>query len=194
MNPDHSFSLFEVIWFVIGIGFGCRIGYWLALRNHSCVGACYRTYDDETRWTICPHNSLSVSSDAPLCKEHDLYNCPLPHDGVFERPATAYSTGANPANATREDESLKIAPIHKRLWPYLLTGIILAIAFLLFLASSLRSEPLRLGSPFEEKYNSFVVQMNKLTSKLQSNIADRREFQRADKAWERLHNDEGWLK
>lgn len=38
---------------------------------------CGIRYDDATRWTICPHNSLNVSSTAELCREHDYYRpCP----------------------------------------------------------------------------------------------------------------------
>jgi len=36
---------------------------------------CQTWYDDERRWTICPHNSLNVSHDTPYCRKHDLYNC-----------------------------------------------------------------------------------------------------------------------
>ena len=38
---------------------------------------CGNRFDDETRWTICPHNSLNVAHDTPYCRRHDLYNCPL---------------------------------------------------------------------------------------------------------------------
>lgn len=40
---------------------------------------CQKIYDDEYRWTICPHNSLRVAHDAPYCRYHDLYNCTLDH-------------------------------------------------------------------------------------------------------------------
>jgi hypothetical protein len=40
---------------------------------------CKNRYDDEFRWTICPHNSLWVKHDAPYCRYHDLYNCTLEH-------------------------------------------------------------------------------------------------------------------
>jgi hypothetical protein len=36
---------------------------------------CGRRFDDEYRWTMCPHDPL----DAGYCKEHDLFNCTLPH-------------------------------------------------------------------------------------------------------------------
>ena len=36
-----------------------------------------RFYDDEFRWTICPHNSLWVGAETPYCRRHDLYNCHL---------------------------------------------------------------------------------------------------------------------
>lgn len=36
---------------------------------------CGKRYDDESRWTICPHNSLNVAHDTPYCRRHDLYNC-----------------------------------------------------------------------------------------------------------------------
>lgn len=38
---------------------------------------CGKRYDDEYRWTICPHNSLNVAHDTPYCRRHDLYNCTL---------------------------------------------------------------------------------------------------------------------
>ena len=38
---------------------------------------CGKRYDDESRWTICPHNSLNVAYDTPYCRLHDLYNCGL---------------------------------------------------------------------------------------------------------------------
>jgi hypothetical protein len=48
-------------------------------------------FDDETRWTLCPHNILDASPNAPhyncgkpgYCAAHDLYNCP------FEPPKEA---------------------------------------------------------------------------------------------------------
>lgn len=36
---------------------------------------CGLRYDDATRWTVCPHNSLNVAHDTPYCRRHDLYNC-----------------------------------------------------------------------------------------------------------------------
>ena len=36
---------------------------------------CATRYDDESRWTVCPHNSLNVAHDTPYCRRHDLYNC-----------------------------------------------------------------------------------------------------------------------
>ena len=44
--------------------------------------SCGRRYDDASRWTICPHNSLNVAHDAVLCRRHDLYNCYLCEPGV----------------------------------------------------------------------------------------------------------------
>jgi hypothetical protein len=38
---------------------------------------CMRVYDDETCWTLCPHNPLSRAHDAPYCREHDLFHCPI---------------------------------------------------------------------------------------------------------------------
>ena len=38
---------------------------------------CKRRYDDEHRWTICPHNPLWVKHDAPYCRRHDFFNCHL---------------------------------------------------------------------------------------------------------------------
>ena len=38
---------------------------------------CPSFYDDEFRWTICPHNHLYVPADAIFCIYHDLYNCNL---------------------------------------------------------------------------------------------------------------------
>ena len=34
---------------------------------------CDLRYDDESRWTICPHNSLNVAHDRAYCRRHDLY-------------------------------------------------------------------------------------------------------------------------
>ena len=34
---------------------------------------CGLRYDDESRWTICPHNSLNVAHDRAYCRRHDLY-------------------------------------------------------------------------------------------------------------------------
>lgn len=49
---------------------------------------CSARYDDEGRWTICPHNLLEQRPDAPrytcgepgYCAGHDLFNC------TFEKP------------------------------------------------------------------------------------------------------------
>jgi len=49
---------------------------------------CSRYYDDENRWTICPHGPLWAAADA-YCREHDLVNCKL-HD-----PKPDGSTGPN---------------------------------------------------------------------------------------------------
>lgn len=37
--------------------------------------SCNRTYDDESRWTICPHGPL-WAGPYKYCAEHDLINCP----------------------------------------------------------------------------------------------------------------------
>jgi hypothetical protein len=37
---------------------------------------CSTVYDDETRWTICPHAPLWAAQDA-YCRKHDLVNCQL---------------------------------------------------------------------------------------------------------------------
>lgn len=48
---------------------------------------CQFTYDDLYKWTICPHNILEASPDAPrgtnrgYCQEHDLFNCTFDHEG-----------------------------------------------------------------------------------------------------------------
>lgn len=34
---------------------------------------CGTGYDDETRWTICPHNRLDMPADAVLCRSCDVY-------------------------------------------------------------------------------------------------------------------------
>lgn len=47
-------------------------------------GLCNKTYDDEVRWTLCPHNRLEASPTGDgrgwdgrgYCEEHDLFNCP----------------------------------------------------------------------------------------------------------------------
>jgi hypothetical protein len=41
---------------------------------------CEAVYDDESCWTICPHNPLYVNPDKKLCREHDLFDCPF-HPG-----------------------------------------------------------------------------------------------------------------
>lgn len=46
---------------------------------------CSKVYDDESAWTICPHNSLSVAHDAHYCRYHDLYNCTLGPCGIASR-------------------------------------------------------------------------------------------------------------
>jgi uncharacterized protein DUF3467 len=35
---------------------------------------CFSNYDDENRWTICPHGPLWAAPDA-YCRKHDLINC-----------------------------------------------------------------------------------------------------------------------
>lgn len=45
---------------------------------------CHARYDDEFRWTICPHNSLSVGPSTEYCREHDYYNCTLEHNNGTE--------------------------------------------------------------------------------------------------------------
>lgn len=34
---------------------------------------CGTNYDDASRWTVCPHNSLDVSPVAVYCRRCDLY-------------------------------------------------------------------------------------------------------------------------
>jgi hypothetical protein len=41
---------------------------------------CAKRFDDEFRWTICPHNPLDVPAGKVLCLEHDLFDCPF-HPG-----------------------------------------------------------------------------------------------------------------
>ncbi len=51
-------------------------------------GKCKCSYDDEHRWTICPHNLLEAGPKTPYyncgnggyCAGHDLYGC------TFENP------------------------------------------------------------------------------------------------------------
>lgn len=46
---------------------------------------CNNYYNDTYRWTICPHNVLEASPEAPhyncgnpgYCAGHDLFNCPM---------------------------------------------------------------------------------------------------------------------
>lgn len=62
---------------------------------------CQKRYDDEVRWTICPHNRLEASPDGDgrgahgmgYCEEHDLFNCPNhpyrdsdPYAGIVHAP------------------------------------------------------------------------------------------------------------
>jgi rubredoxin len=34
---------------------------------------CSSRYDDESRWTICPHNRIDVRPDTMLCRHCDVY-------------------------------------------------------------------------------------------------------------------------
>jgi len=34
---------------------------------------CWNRYDDEYRWTICPHNPLEAGPDRGYCRRHDLF-------------------------------------------------------------------------------------------------------------------------
>lgn len=43
---------------------------------------CGRLYNDEHRWTICPHNSLDVMADTMLCHHCDVY---LGYTNAFSR-------------------------------------------------------------------------------------------------------------
>jgi hypothetical protein len=45
---------------------------------------CEKFFDDENRWTLCPHNSLDVAADAKYCSRHDLYNCPFCADSEVD--------------------------------------------------------------------------------------------------------------
>jgi len=40
---------------------------------------CGKRYDDEHRWTICPHapSEASAPDGGNYCMEHDLFYCPL---------------------------------------------------------------------------------------------------------------------
>ena len=49
---------------------------------------CQLFYDDASCWTICPHNPLDRRHDDVLCREHDLFNCPL-HGAPEKMPASA---------------------------------------------------------------------------------------------------------
>lgn len=138
---------------------------------------CECRYDDEFRWTICPHNPLYFSHDEPYCREHDLFHCHV---------CASANTGAS-----NEPESPKRAP-HKRLLPWLLIGIILAIVFLALLLWPLRAEEPE--PPFVRNYNSFSNEMNILKSKLENNVADRKQFQKCARLWNALYADPEWLK
>jgi hypothetical protein len=41
---------------------------------------CNRRYNDEHRWTICPHDPLESGPGFKYCAEHDLFNCPFHED------------------------------------------------------------------------------------------------------------------
>jgi hypothetical protein len=56
---------------------------------------CQKRFDDEYRWTICPHNSLTVAYDAPYCRYHDLYNCKLDHSTADKRTSHPESQPAS---------------------------------------------------------------------------------------------------
>jgi hypothetical protein len=55
---------------------------------------CGERYDDEFRWTVCPHNSIEVAHDTPYCRRHDLYNCglcnpdPIPAPIIYDHEGT----------------------------------------------------------------------------------------------------------
>jgi hypothetical protein len=44
---------------------------------------CDWLYDDEERWTICPHGPLWADPD-DYCLEHDLVMCPFHEKGTDE--------------------------------------------------------------------------------------------------------------
>jgi hypothetical protein len=49
---------------------------------------CQLWYEDELRWTICPHNYLQdgpEAKDNTYCREHDLFRCPFHKDRKAER-------------------------------------------------------------------------------------------------------------
>lgn len=53
--------------------------------------SCNKLYDDESRWTICPHGPLWAAHDA-YCPEHDLVNCQV-CASVAEQPASDGEAG-----------------------------------------------------------------------------------------------------
>ncbi len=41
-------------------------------------GSCEYIYDDAVLSTVCPH-TRSANGQGILCREHDLFNCTMPH-------------------------------------------------------------------------------------------------------------------
>lgn len=52
---------------------------------------CGRRFDDEHRWTICPHNPLEAGHDSGYCRRHDLFTpcacCEAMIDSALEKGA-----------------------------------------------------------------------------------------------------------
>lgn len=68
-------------------------------------GKCGQQYNDEFKWTICPHNVLEAGPTTPryncgnsgYCAGHDLFNCP--------GPATKKCVRCGEAMSGHEDEN-----------------------------------------------------------------------------------------
>ena len=69
-------------------------------------GTCQQYYDDAECGTICPHESFSypavrITGAVEYCREHDLFNCHLPHASrvtILPSPETKPLQWADAAN------------------------------------------------------------------------------------------------
>jgi predicted HAD superfamily Cof-like phosphohydrolase len=84
---------------------------------------CGLSYNDEYRWTICPHHPLEASSDGKgYCREHDLFNCPnheVKHAGVYAESDQEGTGAQSSAQAPRGgDQASPQSGQRLRWYPY----------------------------------------------------------------------------